>query len=95
MVVKLAVARFARPDLFASLAADISDEVAGHLKALRHLVRSSQTGFQEQALTLEIARRQAEIRWLSSILEDPAAAIAQRPGYGPSRADDLRSERFA
>ena len=68
MVVKLAITRVARPELFVDLAAAISDEMAGRLKALRQISGSPKTGFQQQALALEIARRQAEIRWLSSCL---------------------------
>ncbi len=95
MVVKLAIARIARPELFEDLAAAISDEVAGRLKSLRQLSGSLRVGFQQQAVGLEIARRQAEIRWLSSVRDDAAAILAQPVGHKRSRRDDLRSERFA
>ncbi len=95
MVVKLAIARVARPELFADLAAAISDEVAGRLKALRQLSRSLKAGFQQQALALEIARRQAEIRWLSSIRDDTAAILAQPRAQKRGRHDEQGSERLA
>jgi hypothetical protein len=95
MVVKLAIARIARPDLFVDLAAAISDEVTGRLKTLRQLHSMPKAGFQPQALSLEIARRQAEIRWLSSLRDDAREVLAQPPGQKRSRQEDLRSERFA
>ena len=95
MVVKLGIARIARPDLFVELAAAISDEVTGRLKTLRQLQSMPKAGFQPQALTLEIARRQAEIRWLSSLRDDAREILAQPPGQRRSRQEDLRSERFA
>ena len=95
MVVKLAVARLARPELFAELAAAISDDVAGRLKTLRQLSASLTAGFQQQALALEIARRQAEIRWLSSIRDDTAAILAQPRAPKVGRRDDRRAERLA
>jgi DNA-binding PadR family transcriptional regulator len=95
MVVKLAIARLGRPELFADLAAAISDEVAGRLKTLRQLSSSVTGGFQQQALALEIARRQAEIRWLSSIRDDAAAILAQPRAPRIGRRDDRRAERLA
>jgi hypothetical protein len=95
MVVKLAVARLARPEQFADLAAAFSDEIAGHLKTLRQVAGSSMAGFQGPALTLEIARRQAEIRWLSSVRDDAAVILAQPRGHKFSRPDHLEIERFA
>ncbi len=95
MVVKLAVARIARPDLFADLAAVISDEVAGRLKTLRKLSGSPRVGFQQQALEMEIARRQAEIRWLSTIRDDASAIVAQPQGPKRVRRDEARSEHLA
>jgi len=95
MVVKLAVARISRPELFEDLAAAISDEVAGRLKSLRQLSSSLKVGFQRQAVGLEIARRQAEIRWLSSVRDDAAAILAQPVGHTRNRQEDMRSERFA
>ncbi|MDQ6883328.1 MAG: PadR family transcriptional regulator [Candidatus Dormibacteraeota bacterium] len=95
MVVKLAVARLARPELFADLAATIADDVAGRLKTLRQLSASLAVGFQQQALALEIARRQAEIRWLSSIRDDTTAILAQPRSPKVGRRDERRSERLA
>jgi DNA-binding PadR family transcriptional regulator len=95
MVVKLAVARLARPELFEDLAAAISDDVAGRLKTLRQLTGSLGAGFQEQALALEIARRQAEIRWLSSVRDDMSAILAQPPGVKRGRRTQPGSERIA
>jgi DNA-binding PadR family transcriptional regulator len=95
MVVKLAVARRTRPGHFAELAAAISDEVAGRLKALRELSGVLEGGFQQQALALEIGRRQAEIRWLSSIRDDVAAILEQPPAPKRVRHDETRSERLA
>lgn len=95
MVVKLAVARIARPELFADLAAAISDEVAGRIKTLRQLSSSLKVGFQRQALEMEIARRQAEIRWLSTIRDDTHAILAQPQGHKRGRHDEATSERLA
>lgn len=95
MVVKLAVARLARPELFADLAAAISDDVAGRLKSLRQLSVSVVAGFQQQAVALEIARRQAEIRWLSSIRDDTSAILAQPRAHKRGRRDERGSERLA
>jgi DNA-binding PadR family transcriptional regulator len=95
MAVKLAVARLARPDLFVDLAAAISDQVAGRLKALRHLSGSLRAGFQQQALALEIAHRQAEIRWLSSIRDDASPILAQPRARKRSRQHDQETERLA
>jgi hypothetical protein len=95
MVVKLAIARIASPDLFADLAAAISDEVAGRLKTLRKLSSSARVGFQRQALEMEIARRQAEIRWLSTIRDDASAILAQPHGHKRGRQDEAKSEHLA
>jgi hypothetical protein len=95
MVVKLAVARRTRPAQFADLAAAISDDVAGRLKALRELSGGLEGGFQQQAVALEIARRQAEIRWLSSIRDDVVAILEQPPAPKRVRHDENRSERLA
>ncbi|MHB8613349.1 MAG: PadR family transcriptional regulator [Candidatus Dormibacteraceae bacterium] len=95
IVVKLAVARLARPELFITLVAAISDEFAGRLKALRQLARSTRPGFQQQALALEIARRQADIRWLSSIRDDTEAILAQPRGYKRRRLAEPGFQRFA
>jgi len=95
MVVKLAVARLARPELFEDLAAAISDEIAGRLKTLRQLSGSTRIGFQQQALALEIARRQAEIRWLSSIRDETSAILAQPRAQRRGRQDEQGSERLA
>ncbi len=95
IVIKLAVARIARPELFEDLAAALADEVAGRLKALRQVSRSLKAGFQQQALALEIARRQAEIRWLSSIRDDTPAVLAQPRAQKRGRPDEARSERLA
>ena len=95
MVVKLAVARLARPELFVDLAAAISDEVAGRLKTLRQLSSSLNAGFQGQAMALEIARRQAEIRWLSAIRDDTSAILAQPRAQKRGRQVEPGSERLA
>ena len=95
MVVKLAVARIARPDLFEDLAAAISDEVAGRLRTLRKLSSSPRVGFQQQALEMEVARRQAEIRWLSTIRDDASAILAQPHGHKRGRQDEAKSEHLA
>lgn len=95
MVVKLAVTRLARPELFGELAAAIADEVTGRLKTLRGLSGSLKTGFQQQALALEISRRQAEIRWLSSIRDDASAILAQPRAQRRGRQDEQESERLA
>lgn len=92
MVVKLAVARVARPELFEDLAALVSDEVAGRIKSLRGLSGLANPGFQQQAIALEIARRQAEIRWLSSIRDDATAILAQPRGGRRARPIERRSE---
>lgn len=95
MVVKLAVARIARPDLFRDLAALVSDEVTGRLKTLRQLSGSFGSGFQQQAVALEIARRQAEIRWLSSIRDDATTILGQPHGQKRARPVDRRAVRLA
>jgi DNA-binding PadR family transcriptional regulator len=95
MVVKLAITRSVRPELFVDLAAAISDEVAGRLKALRQISGSLKAGFQQQALALEIARRQAEIRWLSSLRDDADAILAQPRVQKQSRHEREGSERLA
>ena len=95
MVVKLAVARIVRPDLFAELAAAISDQVAGRLKTLRKLSTSPRVGFQQQALEMEIAHRQAEIRWLSAIRDDTRAILAQPHGHKRGRPDHGTAEHLA
>jgi DNA-binding PadR family transcriptional regulator len=94
MVVKLAVARLARPDLFEGLAAVIEDEIAGRLKTLRELSRVRQTGFQSQALALEIGHRQAEIRWLSSVRDETSAILAQPRAHKRRRAEEMGSEHL-
>jgi DNA-binding PadR family transcriptional regulator len=95
MVVKLAVARLARPELFITLVAAISDEVAGRLKTLRQVARSIRPGFQQEALALEVARRQADIRWLSSIRDDTETILAQPRAYKRRRPDEPGFQRFA
>lgn len=92
MVVKLAVARFARPELFEDLAAAISDEVAGRLKTLRQLTGTVGSGFQRQALAVDIARRQADLRWLTSIRDDASSILAQPRANRRRRSEELGSE---
>ncbi|MGH7761019.1 MAG: PadR family transcriptional regulator [Candidatus Dormibacteraceae bacterium] len=95
MVVKLAVARIARPELFEDLAALLSDEVAGRLKTLRQLTGTVQSGFQKQALALDIARRQADLRWLTSIRDNAASILAQPRSFRRGRREEVGTEHLA
>lgn len=87
IVVKLAVARIARPEFFTELAASASDQLAGRLRMLRQLSGSLNSGFQLQAVQLEIARRQAEVRWLAAMREDAAVILAQPRAQKPYRGN--------
>jgi len=76
-VLQLAVARVAVPDRFADLAALMADDRAAELSQLRALLRAATPPFQKESIGFEIARCQAEIRWLGSLLDRAGELIAE------------------
>jgi PadR family transcriptional regulator AphA len=77
-VLKLAVARIAAPDSFPGLAGLMAEDRAAELSQLRALRRAATGHFEKESIGFEIARCQAEIRWLGSVV-DRAGEIVAKP----------------
>ena len=77
-VVRLAVARVAAPAEFGRLASVLADQRISRLQRLRELRRGAGEGFQVEAINAEIAKVQAELRWLS-LVGDRSQEILKRP----------------
>ena len=78
LVVRLAAARIAVPDRFAELAEPILAERTAALRTLREMRGRVRDGFQREAVEAEVARTQAEVRWLAGV-RDRAEAIVATP----------------
>jgi len=78
LVVRLATARIAVPDRFAELAEAILAERTAALRTLRDIRGRVCDGFQREAVDAEVARTQAEVRWLAGI-RDRAETILANP----------------
>lgn len=92
-VLKLAVARIAAPERFVDLAGLMADDRAAELSQLRALQRAATGSFDKESIGFEIARCQAEIRWLGSVL-DRAGELLTRPAATVLR-DHLREVGLA
>lgn len=77
-VVRLAVARVVLPSAFDRLASALAGSRSDHLQRLRELRHEAHDGFQMEALDAEIARAQADLRWLATI-RDRSDEIVARP----------------
>lgn len=77
-VVRLAVARVVLPSAFDRLASALAANRSAHLEHLRELRRDVRDGFQLEALDAEIARAQADLRWLAAV-KDRSDEIVARP----------------
>ncbi len=78
MVVRLCIARLSTPESFGAVLDAITEEQSAAVHRLRRLLPGSEAGFQEEALQLEIARREADLRWLA-VVRDKADAVVDRP----------------
>lgn len=91
-VVRLAVARVVSPPSeFERLAAALTSDRSARLKRLRELRRQTGVGFQPEALDAEIARTQADLRWLA-LVRDRSGEILSRPKTHKKHANSA-SER--
>jgi DNA-binding PadR family transcriptional regulator len=90
-VVRLAVARLVLPRRFAELAASMASQKAASLQRLRDLRRRAREGFQPEALDAEIARAQADLRWLT-LVRERHVEIAARPAAS-RRSGSVASKR--
>jgi DNA-binding PadR family transcriptional regulator len=77
-VARLAVARVVVPNAFDRLAAALAANRSARLQRLRELRQQAREGFQLEALDADIARTQADLRWLSTV-RDRADEIIARP----------------
>ena len=76
-VVRLAVARVAIPKEFSDLVATLVSDRSARLQRLRELRRQATEGFQPEALDAEIARAQADLRWLAQVRERQEQIVAR------------------
>jgi DNA-binding PadR family transcriptional regulator len=77
-VVQLAVARVVMPLEFDRVVDALATKRSARLQSLRELRRQTSTGFQPEALDAEIARTQADLRWLT-LVRDRSDQIVSRP----------------
>lgn len=77
-VVRLAVARVVLPNAFDRLASTLAGSRGARLQRLRELRQKAREGFQLEALDAEIARAQADLRWLATV-RDRSDEIVARP----------------
>src|SRR5579859_4049012 len=77
-VARLAVARVVVPNAFDRLATMLATNRSARLQRLRELRRQVSQGFQLEALDAEIARAQADLRWLAMV-RDRSDEIVARP----------------
>jgi len=77
-VVRLAVARVVLPSALDRLASALAGSRSGRLQRLRDLRQEASDGFQLEALDAEIARTQADLRWLATV-RDRSDEIVARP----------------
>ncbi|MEX0629638.1 MAG: PadR family transcriptional regulator [Chloroflexota bacterium] len=78
IVVRLAVGRVAIPEEWDQLVHRIAAERTGQLQSLRHLRSEAGGGFRREGLDQEVRRAEADLRWLSGLLEG-ASEIVERP----------------
>lgn len=77
-VVRLAVARVALPSQFPNLVSTLISARSARLQRLRELRRQAKAGFQPEALDAEIAKAQADLRWLA-VVRDRSEEVLSRP----------------
>jgi DNA-binding PadR family transcriptional regulator len=77
-VVRLAIARVVAPEEFDGVVAALASERSARLQRLREIRRQTTAGFQPEALDAEIARTQADVRWLA-LVRDRSEEIVSRP----------------
>jgi DNA-binding PadR family transcriptional regulator len=90
LVVRLAVARVAAPDLLAAIARATLYSRQAALRRLRSLRRELVDGFQPEALDAEIKRVEAEVRWASGVLDNADAVICRPPAQRRRRPVEVR-----
>jgi DNA-binding PadR family transcriptional regulator len=78
LVIRLAIARIAVPKRFEAIADGAVQEGSEKLQHLRSLRKGLDSGFQTEAVDLEIMRVKAEIRWAAS-MRDRAVELLRRP----------------
>lgn len=76
-VVRLAVARLVRPKEFGDLLATVLGDRSARLQRLREFRRAATEGFQPEALDAEIAKAQADLRWLAQVRERQEEVVAR------------------
>lgn len=93
LAARVAIGRIARPAAFRELVDTILDERADALHALRSVRAQAAAGFAEEALTLEIRRAEADVRWLAAI-RAKAAELATRSATVDARTtEEVRDTR--
>lgn len=75
IALKLAVCRVARPDRFVELIDILERDRMAVVHALRGVL-SSTSGFERHAIALDLARAQADLRWLSSLRQRASELLA-------------------
>lgn len=87
-VARLAVARVVVPHAFDRLAAALAANRSARLQRLRELRQQARQGFQLEALDAEIARTQADLRWLAMV-RDRSDEIVARPKAQRTRGSSV------
>ena len=77
-VVRLAVARVVLPSAFDRLASALAGSQSARLQRFRELRQEACDGFQQEAIDAEIAKAQADLRWLVAV-KDRSDEIVARP----------------
>lgn len=90
LVVRLAIGRLVRPEHYRELVQAALAERMSTLHELR-VRREAERGFAREAIGLEIARVEGEVRWLASQL-DRSAEIVSLPKGSSVRTDDHPSK---
>lgn len=90
LVVRLAVARLVRPEQYRKL---VEEALADRMSALHELRvrREAEPGFAREAIALEIARVDGEVRWLAG-QRDRSPEIVSLPNGSSVRTDDRASK---
>lgn len=85
-VVRLAVARVVLPSAFDRLASTLAASRGARLQRLRELRQDANDGFQLEALDAEIARAQADIRWLATVRDRSDEIVARSVAHKVRKA---------
>jgi DNA-binding PadR family transcriptional regulator len=88
IVLRLAIGRLVVPGRFDELVAVVVTELSATLRQLRSLRGEAEGGFQPEALAVEMARVQAELRWADG-LRNRSRELVRRPRASRQRVDQV------